>query len=210
MFSSLCLVALAAIQFPVYAAAEPAPTPTQIEAAELIKRATTSYYSVHTTPIPDDSYSIGVGKNGTFGNLYWLACIDRPLTVTSGFAGCGRDDVYTTCDGRVARGIDGSDVRCDLNCVTHKIFADLDISSYTPLIGCGRGTSVMNLVVTPTGSSTTLTTPGMSITGSSRSSRSASATAVTTSTSAASASLSVHSALLCALLAALMALLVVA
>ena len=81
MFSSLCLVALAAIQFPVYAAAEPAPTPTQIEAAELIKRATTSYYSVHTTPIPDDSYSIGVGKNGTFGNL--CGCFRFPLARSS-------------------------------------------------------------------------------------------------------------------------------
>ncbi|KAK0623694.1 hypothetical protein B0T14DRAFT_565025 [Immersiella caudata] len=133
-----------------------APEPTRIAA-----RATTSFYSFVTTPIPNNDRSIGMGlqREGT-DEYYWLYCIDEPFTVRSGFAGCGNDDVYTTCSGRVASGIDGDEIRCDQQCVTHKVYKDLDVTTFTPLIGCGRGTSTMNLVRTSTGSNSPKTGGG--------------------------------------------------
>jgi hypothetical protein len=34
--------------------------------------------------------------------------------------------------------------------VTHKVYEDLDATAFTPLIGCGKGTSTMNLLRTST------------------------------------------------------------
>ena len=44
----------------------------------------------------------------------------------------------------------------DHQCVTHKVYDDLDTSMFTPFIGCGKGTSTMNLARATTGASTTL------------------------------------------------------
>lgn len=125
-----------------------APDPT----VRIQERATTSYYSMVSTQIPRDERSIGMGlqREGT-DEYYWLYCIDDAFTTRSGFAGCGTDDLYTSCSGRVAKGIDGDEIRCDQQCVTHKVYADLDVTTFTPFIGCGRGTSTMNLVRTSTG-----------------------------------------------------------
>ncbi|KAK4450288.1 hypothetical protein QBC34DRAFT_403205 [Podospora aff. communis PSN243] len=95
----------------------PNPPATRIQA-----RATTSFYSFVTTPIPNNDRSIGMGLQQEGSNdYYWLYCIHEPFTVRSGFAGCGNDDVYTTCSGRVATGIDGDEIRCDQQCVAQSL-----------------------------------------------------------------------------------------
>ncbi|UPK94203.1 hypothetical protein LCI18_005138 [Fusarium solani-melongenae] len=154
--------------------ANPGPTAT-LPPANLIERdtsstrVTTSYYALATTQVPRDEYYVGMGKNGTRGNYYWVSCISEPFTTISSYGGCGRDDVYTRCSGRTALGIDGGEVLCDVECVTHRIYQDLDVTTWTPFLGCGRGTSTMNLLrtsthsgdqdaTTTTGSLTTTTT----------------------------------------------------
>ncbi|KAH7359147.1 hypothetical protein B0T11DRAFT_112638 [Plectosphaerella cucumerina] len=99
---------------------------------------------------------MGLQREGT-DEYYWLCCINDPFTTKSGFAGCGTDDLYTACSSRVATGIDGGEILCDHQCVTHKIFADLDVTTFTPFIGCGKGTSTMNLVRTSTGTASPAT-----------------------------------------------------
>ncbi|KAH6682378.1 hypothetical protein F5X68DRAFT_243075 [Plectosphaerella plurivora] len=153
--AALLLSSLAASS--MVASAEPtvAPRAVTTSAAELSDsstRVTTSFYSFVTTQIPRDERSIGMGlqREGT-DEYYWLYCINDPFTTKSGFAGCGTDDLYTACSSRVATGIDGGEILCDQQCVTHKIYADLDVTTFTPFIGCGKGTSTMNLVRTSTG-----------------------------------------------------------
>lgn len=87
-----------------------------------------------------------MGKNGTAGDSYWVSCINEPFTIKSSYGGCGYDDIYTRCSGRTALGIDGDQVLCDAECVTHRIYKDLDVTTWTPFLGCGRGTSTMNLL----------------------------------------------------------------
>ncbi|KAF6818376.1 hypothetical protein CPLU01_13328 [Colletotrichum plurivorum] len=150
-----------------------APAPA-LAAVSSSTRVTTSFYSLVTTQIPRDEHSIGMGlqREGT-DEYYWLYCINDTFTTYSGYAGCGEDDLYTSCSGRVATGIDGEEILCDRQCVTHKVFADLDVTTFTPFIGCGRGTSTMNLLRTSTGTGTRgTTTPTLA-----SSSSSASATA---------------------------------
>lgn len=185
------------------AAGSPDPTPapamvTSAPAASSSSRVTTSFYSFVTTEIPRDEHSIGMGlqREGTdeyctymippqlvASNAHtadWLYCINEPFTTKSGFAGCGEDDLYTACSGRVATGIDGGEILwyvqpvlppsakslpgdgrltsiSDQQCVTHKVFADLDVTTFTPFIGCGRGTSTMLLVRTSTGTGSPVT-----------------------------------------------------
>ncbi|KAK5652290.1 hypothetical protein OQA88_10638 [Cercophora sp. LCS_1] len=107
----IALLAFAMPVMSVAASADPVVTPAP-DPAPIRERATTSFYSFVTTPIPQDEHSIGMGlqREGT-DEYYWLYCIDNPFTVRSGFAGCGNDDVYTTCSGRVASGIDGDEIR---------------------------------------------------------------------------------------------------
>ncbi|KAF6791369.1 hypothetical protein CSOJ01_14387 [Colletotrichum sojae] len=156
--AALLLATLAA------AAASPEPTPAPeraLAAASPSTRATTSFYSLVTTQIPSDERSIGMGlqREGT-DEYYWLYCINDAFTTYFGYAGCGEGDLYTSCSGRVATGIDGGEILCDRQCVTHKVFADLDVTTFTPFIGCGRGTSTMNLLRTSTGTGTRgVTTP---------------------------------------------------
>ncbi|KAF6802541.1 hypothetical protein CMUS01_15321 [Colletotrichum musicola] len=148
----------AALLLATLAAASPEPTTAPapaLAAASSSARATTSFYSLVTTQIPPDEHSIGMGlqREGT-NEYYWLYCINDAFTTYSGYAGCGEDDLYTSCSGRVATGIDGGEILCDRQCVTHKVFADLDVTTFTPFIGCGRGTSTMNLLRTSTGTGT--------------------------------------------------------
>ncbi|RTE84493.1 hypothetical protein BHE90_000844 [Fusarium euwallaceae] len=137
--------------------ANPGPAPT-LPPANLVERdasstrVSTSYYALATTQVPRDEYYVGMGKNGTEGNYYWVSCINEPFTTISSYGGCGRDDVYTRCSGRTALGMDGGEILCDVECVTHRIYQDLDVTTWTPFLGCGRGTSTMNLLRTSTSS----------------------------------------------------------
>lgn len=104
-------------------------------------RVTTSFYSFVTTEIPRDEHSIGMGLQRDRTDEYckilpifclwrrflihsdWLYCINDSFTTKSGFAGCGTDDLYTACSGRVATGIDGGEI---LWYATHLFFTRLD------------------------------------------------------------------------------------
>ncbi|KAJ2896126.1 hypothetical protein MKZ38_005850 [Zalerion maritima] len=153
-------LALAAV---VHATPEPTPAPELPAggAAEVLERrasslVTTSYYSLVSTEIPKDKYSIGMGlQKADTNSYYWLYCINDAFSVSSSassivYGGCGSDDLYTSCNGKTASGIDGGEILCDLDCVTHKVYQDLDATTYTTFIGCGRGTSTMNLLRTST------------------------------------------------------------
>ncbi|KAG9231247.1 hypothetical protein BJ875DRAFT_126266 [Amylocarpus encephaloides] len=160
---SLSILLSTAVANPAPAPA-PAPTPApEYTPADLARRETTSYYSVVTTQIPADRFSIGMGQNGTGGDYYWAYCIDQPLTVTRSFGGCGSNDVYTRCSGRTLYGLDRSNVLCDFDCMTHKIYKDLDASSFTPFLGCAgnsRQTAGLDLLRTSTSSGTTSASKG--------------------------------------------------
>ncbi|KAM5361390.1 hypothetical protein ACJA88_014483 [Fusarium oxysporum] len=120
----------------------------------------TQWYKVQTTAEPDDSLLIGL-RNFTQRNgdvdTYYFECINAPYTVISGYGGCGRDDLYTSCSSNVAAGIDGDKIICTKGgsvCVTYSIFDDLDATTFTPFLGCGdQGTTNLELARTWTSSS---------------------------------------------------------
>ncbi|KAI1073181.1 hypothetical protein LB507_010829 [Fusarium sp. FIESC RH6] len=124
----------------------------------------TQWYKVQTTAEPDDSLLIGL-RNFTQDNgdvdTYYFECVNSPYTVISGYGGCGRDDLYTSCSSNVAVGIDGDRVICTKRgslCVTYSIFDDLDATTFTPFLGCGdRGATNLELARTWTGSGVTET-----------------------------------------------------
>ncbi|KAL5615729.1 hypothetical protein FOBRF1_004477 [Fusarium oxysporum] len=119
----------------------------------------TQWYQVQTTAKPDDSLLIGL-RNFTQRDgdvdTYYFECINAPYTVISGYGGCGRDDLYTSCSSNVAAGIDGDKIICTKRgsiCVTYSIFDDLDATSFTPFLGCGDpGATNLELARTWTGS----------------------------------------------------------
>ncbi|KAH7219727.1 hypothetical protein DER44DRAFT_879588 [Fusarium oxysporum] len=119
----------------------------------------TQWYQVQTTAKPDDSLLIGL-RNFTQRDgdvdTYYFECINAPYTVISGYGGCGRDDLYTSCSSNVAAGIDGDKIICTKRgsiCVTYSIFDDLDATSFTPFLGCGdAGATNLELARTWTGS----------------------------------------------------------
>ncbi|KAH7174214.1 uncharacterized protein B0J16DRAFT_403799 [Fusarium flagelliforme] len=135
-----------------------------LEPRELIGDST-QWYKVQTTAEPDDSLLIGL-RNFTQDNgdvdTYYFECVNAPYTVISGYGGCGRDDLYTSCSSNVAAGIDGDRVICTKRgsiCVTYSIFDDLDAATFTPFLGCGdRGTTNLELARTWTGSGVTQAT----------------------------------------------------
>ncbi|KAJ4111448.1 hypothetical protein NW768_011801 [Fusarium equiseti] len=125
----------------------------------------TQWYKVQTTAEPDDSFLVGL-RNFTQDNgdvdTYYFECVNAPYTVISGYGGCGRDDLYTSCSSNVAAGIDGDRVICTKRgsiCVTYSIFDDLDATTFTPFLGCGdRGATNLELARTWTGSGVPQTT----------------------------------------------------
>ncbi|RFN45630.1 hypothetical protein FIE12Z_10132 [Fusarium flagelliforme] len=125
----------------------------------------TQWYKVQTTAEPDDSLLIGLRNftqdNGDVATNYF-ECVNAPYTVISGYGGCGRDDLYTSCSSNVAAGIDGDKIICTKRgslCVTYSIFDDLDATTFTPFLGCGdRGATNLELARTWTGSGVTETT----------------------------------------------------
>ncbi|KAM0075301.1 hypothetical protein ACKRZS_012646 [Fusarium odoratissimum] len=108
----------------------------------------TQWYQVQTTAKPDDSLLIGL-RNFTQRD----GDVD---TFISGYGGCGRDDLYTSCSSNVAAGIDGDKIICTKRgsiCVTYSVFDDLDATSFTPFLGCGDpGATNLELARTWTGS----------------------------------------------------------
>lgn len=127
--------ALLLASFAASVAGSPETTRAPELAAASSTRVTTSFYSLVTTQIPRDERSIGMGlqregtdeyctltspsspavlSNFVRTDIYiipdWLYCINDPFTTKSGFAGCGGDDLYTACSGRVATGIDGGEI----------------------------------------------------------------------------------------------------
>lgn len=119
----------------------PAPAPTRapaaVPAAELVRRAITTtiytpteWWDYSTTSISKDKYFIGIQSvTGVGGGLCmvpvwprhcrlwanktlgYIHCINAPLTVSSGFAGCGFEDLYTSCSNTLLYGADGHAVR---------------------------------------------------------------------------------------------------
>lgn len=113
---------------------EPTATAKALKRQELIAKPT-QWYKVQTTDAPSSSLLIGLGTftltdggidtckyavesslltinipgHDILSNLisdYW-ECLNAPFTTISGFAGCGRDDTYTSCSGNSAFGVDG-------------------------------------------------------------------------------------------------------
>ena len=98
---------------------------------------------VLTTCIPD---APGKRLSGLMGILLYGKLIPPEDFLVNGFLGIRR---------RLTRALFS-----DVNCITHKIYENLDVTDFTPLVGCGRGTSSMALLRTATGSATTLPVPG--------------------------------------------------
>ncbi|KAI7633693.1 hypothetical protein KC343_g2791 [Hortaea werneckii] len=90
-------------------AASPVPTP-----AALLRRTIytpTSSWDYATTAISSDQYYMGaIGISG--GETWSLSCINEPFTTSGVYAGCGYDDLYTSCSGSFAYGADGDVIRC--------------------------------------------------------------------------------------------------
>ncbi|KAI7082508.1 hypothetical protein KC356_g8299 [Hortaea werneckii] len=142
-------------------AASPVPTP-----AALLRRTIytpTSSWDYATTAISSDQYYMGAIR--IFGGETWsLSCINEPFTTSGVYAGCGYDDLYTSCSGSFAYGADGDVIRCASGapCVTHSIFEDFEAynsSSSTNFVGCGYGTATLEIVRNPSASASSEPTP---------------------------------------------------
>merc|ERR1711939_514253 len=141
-------------------AASPVPTP-----AALLRRTIytpTSSWDYATTATSSDQYYMGaIGISG--GETWSLSCINEPFTTSGVYAGCGYDDLYTSCSGSFAYGADGDVIRCagGAPCVTHSIFEDFaayNRSSSTNFVGCGYGTATLEIVRNPSVSASTTPT----------------------------------------------------
>merc|ERR1711939_132196 len=141
-------------------AASPVPTP-----AALLRRTIytpTSSWDYATIAISSDQYYMGaIGISG--GETWSLSCINEPFTTSGVYAGCGYDDLYTSCSGSFAYGADGDVIRCASGapCVTHSIFEDFEAynsSSSTNFVGCGYGTATLEIVRNPSTSASPMPT----------------------------------------------------
>ncbi|KAF2261893.1 hypothetical protein CC78DRAFT_619001 [Lojkania enalia] len=157
MIPSISIISLLTILAGGYAELAPTPTPPPIIARTVYTP--TEYWDYATTSIPMDDHFIGVIKVSDRDELWSLSCINAPLTVSAGYAGCGLDDLYTRCLGSTAYGADGDNIRCKsgYRCISHSIYEDFtayNASSYTPFLGCGLSTATMDIIRTPSLTST--------------------------------------------------------
>merc|ERR1711939_1069771 len=123
---------------------------------------TNVFLGLPTTAISSDQYYMGaIGISG--GETWSLTCINEPFTTSGVYAGCGYDDLYTSCSGSFAYGADGDVIRCASGapCVTHSVFEDFEAynsSSSTNFVGCGYGTATLEIVRSPLASASTIPT----------------------------------------------------
>ncbi|KAI7263333.1 hypothetical protein KC345_g9171 [Hortaea werneckii] len=89
-------------------AASPVPTPAALLRCTIYTP--TSSWDYATTAISSDQYYMGaIGISG--GETWSLSCINEPFTTSGVYAGCGYDDLYTSCSGSFAYGADGDVIR---------------------------------------------------------------------------------------------------